>query len=67
MQNVRGGNSCKKIYENENFFSIPDINQEIKGHALVISKKHLATILELPNSIVKHFHIHILPRKKMMR
>jgi len=91
----------KKIYENENFFSIPDINQDIKGHALVISKKHFATVLELPNSIgsellncikntslkliqeydaegfnivsnnfesagqlVKHFHMHILPRKK---
>jgi histidine triad (HIT) family protein len=91
----------KIIYENENFFSILDINQDIKGHALIISKKHFSTLLELPNSlgsefldcvkstslrlmkeysadgfnvinnnfesagqIVKHFHVHILPRTK---
>jgi histidine triad (HIT) family protein len=91
----------KKIYENENFFSILDVNQKIKGHALIISKKHFANILELPNSqgnellncikntslklmkeynaegfnvlnnnfeaagqLVKHFHVHIFPRKK---
>lgn len=41
----------KKIYENENFFSILDINQNIKGHALIISKKHFATILEMPNRL----------------
>jgi histidine triad (HIT) family protein len=90
-----------KIYENENFFSILDINQTTKGHALVISKKHFTTILEMPNSLgtellncikitslkliekynadgfnivnnnfesagqlVKHVHLHILPRTK---
>jgi histidine triad (HIT) family protein len=41
----------KKIYENANFFSILDINQEIKGHALVICKKHFETVLSLPNSL----------------
>jgi histidine triad (HIT) family protein len=44
-----------KIYENENFFSILDINQDIKGHALIISKKHFTTILELPNSTGNEF------------
>lgn len=33
-----------KIYENANFFSIPDKNQKVKGHSLVISKKHFETI-----------------------
>ncbi|MFH1503446.1 MAG: HIT domain-containing protein [Candidatus Diapherotrites archaeon] len=91
----------EKIYENDNFFSIPDANQQIEGHSLVISKKHFETFLDLPNTlgtelldcikktvlkliekhksegfnivnnnfecagqVVKHFHLHILPRKK---
>lgn len=41
----------KRIYENENFFSILDQNQEISGHALVISKKHFETCLDLPLEI----------------
>lgn len=41
----------KIIYENNNFFSIPDANQVIDGHSLVISKKHFETTLDLPNSI----------------
>ena len=89
-----------KIYENESFFSILDLNQDVKGHALVISKKHFETTLDLPvvlgrdfldcvksssfkilknekaegfnvlgnnfsaaGQAVKHFHIHIFPRK----
>lgn len=92
---------AEKIYENENFFSILDINQKIPGHALIVSKKHFETILDLPSisgaqfldcvkntslklmkkynssgfnliennfesagQIVKHFHAHILPRRK---
>jgi histidine triad (HIT) family protein len=39
---------AEKIYENENFFSILDINQKIPGHALIVSKKHFGTILDLP-------------------
>jgi len=91
----------KKIYENDNFFSIPDANPKVKGHSLVISKNHFENILDLPSllgqefldcvkktsiklieeysaegfnlvqnnfdvagQIVKHFHVHILPRKK---
>jgi histidine triad (HIT) family protein len=91
----------EKIYENDNFFSVLDINQEIKGHTLVISKKHFSNSLELPvplgrelldcikgtslklmreyqatgfnlinnnfdsaGQIIKHFHVHILPRKE---
>jgi len=41
----------KKIYENDNFFSVFDINQDIKGHALVISKKHFKTFLDMPNTL----------------
>ena len=40
-----------KIYENDNFFSVPDANPKVEGHSLVISKKHFKTTLDLPNSI----------------
>ncbi|HDZ60322.1 MAG TPA: HIT domain-containing protein, partial [Candidatus Pacearchaeota archaeon] len=38
-----------KIYENDNFFSIFDINPIADGHCLVISKKHFNNFLDLPN------------------
>jgi histidine triad (HIT) family protein len=40
-----------KIYENDNFFSIPDKNQQVEGHTLVISKKHYETVLDLPSTL----------------
>lgn len=44
------GNSEEVIYENDNFFSIPDANPKLKGHSLVISKKHFENVLDLPPS-----------------
>lgn len=41
----------ERIYENDNFFSIIDANPIVKGHSLVISKKHFETILDLPSSL----------------
>ncbi|MBI4116745.1 HIT domain-containing protein [Candidatus Pacearchaeota archaeon] len=38
----------KKIYENHNFFSVPDANPITKGHSLVISKEHFKTYLDIP-------------------
>ncbi len=38
----------KKIYENDNFFSIKDIKPKIKGHSIVISKKHFSNALDMP-------------------
>ena len=98
---ANGEIAINKIYENANFFSISDANQKVKGHSLVISKKHFETILDLPSTmgqelldcikkttmhlmkknkfdgfnvvnnnfeaagqVVKHFHVHILPRIK---
>ncbi len=45
----------KKIYENDNFFSIPDKNPSAPGHSLVISKKHFRTALSLPNELGPDF------------
>jgi len=41
----------EKIYENENFFSIPDANPVADGHSLVISKKHFENLLGFPCSL----------------
>ena len=39
------------IFENENFFSIFDTSPRVKGHSLVISKKHFEDILNLPKEL----------------
>ena len=39
------------IYENSEFFSVPDISPVTEGHSLIISKKHFKTILDLQNSL----------------
>ena len=41
----------EKVYEDEYFFSVPDANPQIKGHTLIISKKHYETILDLPKKL----------------
>lgn len=46
---VSGKVNVKKIYENDNFFSIADAKPIVSGHTLVISKKHFNTVLDLPN------------------
>jgi len=43
---AKGEIKKEKIHENDSFFSILDQNQEIKGHALIISKKHFKTIID---------------------
>ena len=48
---VKGEKLEKVIYENDNFFSILDINPAVEGHSLVISKKHFETILDMPDSL----------------
>ncbi len=48
---VKGEISVEKIYENDNFFSTLDTNPKVKGHTLIISKKHFENILELPNAL----------------
>lgn len=48
---ARGEIDSKKIFENDNFFSIPDASPLVLGHILVISKKHFVTTLDMPNSM----------------
>ena len=48
---AKGKIPSEKIYENDNFFSIPDANPVIDGHSLIISKKHFENSLDMPNSL----------------
>ena len=47
---AKGKIPSEKIHENDSFFSILDQNQDIKGHALIISKNHFKTILDMPTT-----------------
>ena len=52
---VKGEIDSKKILETENFFAIKDKNPQVKGHSIVIPKKHYKTILDMPSSIFGEF------------
>lgn len=47
----RGDVHSERLYENEHFFSIYDHEPEVEGHALVISKKHFETALDMPSTL----------------
>ena len=48
---VSGEIPGKKVYEDDNFIGILDINQVAEGKTLLIPKKHYKTILDMPNSL----------------
>jgi len=52
---AKGEIPSEKIYENDSFFSIFDVNPLVEGHALVISKNHFETTLDVPNNLGSYF------------
>ena len=48
---VNGEINTEFIYENDNFVSFFDVSPQVKGHALIVSKKHFKTILDIPNTL----------------
>lgn len=52
---AKGEIKSEKILESDNFFAIKDINPKTKGHSLVISKSHYATLLDMPSSLLGEF------------
>lgn len=48
---VRGEIPSKKVYNDDNFIGILDINPKAEGHTLIISKKHFKNILDIPNTL----------------
>jgi histidine triad (HIT) family protein len=39
------------LFENDNFFAILDKNQDIPGHALIISKQHYTNLIDMPTTL----------------
>lgn len=39
------------LAENDNFFAILDLNQDIRNHALIISKKHYTNLMDMPATL----------------
>ena len=52
---AKGEIPAEKVYEDDNFIGILDINPEMKGHTLVFPKKHFQTILDTPSSLGNEF------------
>ena len=50
---VSGKIPATKVYEDENVLSFLDIMPAAKGHALVIPKRHYATLLDMPHEELK--------------
>jgi len=52
---VKGEIPSEKVYEDDNFISILDINPETQGHTLVMPKNHFKTLLNVPSSLGNEF------------
>ncbi len=52
---IQGAIPSVKIYEDEKFLSIMDTFPASKGHALVITKEHFETFLDVPTDVMLDF------------
>ena len=52
---VSGQIPALKIYEDANFIGFLDINPRRRGHAVVIPKRHVKTLLELPEKLAGEY------------
>jgi len=48
---IKGEIPSEKVYEDDNFLAIKDIEPKVKGHTLLIPKKHFKTFLDVPNTL----------------
>ncbi len=51
---VSGEIPSTKLYEDESVLAFLDIMPAAKGHALVVTKKHYHTLLDVPHEELKH-------------
>ena len=54
---IRGEIPCYKIAENEHFIAFLDILPVAKGHALVVPKKEIDYIFDLPNEDLQELNL----------
>ncbi|MEK6889108.1 MAG: HIT domain-containing protein [Nanoarchaeota archaeon] len=48
---VGGKIKSEKIGESDNFIAIKDAHPAVEGHTLIIPKKHMVTLLDIPNKL----------------
>ena len=46
---IKGDIPCAKIFENSKVFAFLDIAPANKGHALIVTKNHYETLLDIPD------------------
>ncbi len=49
---VKGDIPCAKIFEDEKVVSFLDIGPANKGHALIVTKEHYETLLDVPDEVL---------------
>ena len=59
---VKGDIPCAKIFEDDKVLSFLDIAPANKGHALIVTKNHYETLLEIPDD---HLEDMMLKAKKI--
>jgi len=52
---VVGEIPAEKVFENDDFIVIKDVNPKTEGHSLVISKKHYEDFMNLPSELYEKF------------
>ena len=52
---AKGDLSSERVFENEDFVVIKDINPKVDGHLLVIPREHYGTFLDLPENLYSGF------------
>src|SRR3989344_2959122 len=48
---IQGKIKAERIAESNNFLAFLDAHPKTKGHTLIIPKKHLVTLLDIPNKL----------------
>jgi len=48
---VKGEIKSEIVKSSDSFIAIKDVNPVAEGHLLIISKKHYATLLDIPNNL----------------
>jgi histidine triad (HIT) family protein len=52
---VRGEIPSEKIWEDEDFMAIKDVNPLVEGHTIVLSKKHYPNLIDASSSVYEGF------------
>ena len=56
-----------KIYEDEDFYAMLDISQATPGHTLVLPKKHITNIFDLPEDLASKLFVVIKKVSDLLR